>query len=118
MAIAKTGRTTIVVDQSTYLWWVEPWRDDAGNALHIVSEHKDINLLVSLAQRRPQSTVVISLGDRIGQRRDLRGPWRRFLAPLALPPVITPRVVRELIEWATSSEAGSTEMTLSDSPRE
>jgi len=105
MAISEKGRRKILVGEVTYLWWVEPWHDDAGDALHVVSRDGQLHLLVGLGR-----AVVISTGDRFGSRTGLRGPWRRFLAPFALPAAVTPSVIRALIEWAISAEANLTEI--------
>ena len=111
MAISKKGRRKIVVADDSYVWWISPCHDDAGDALHIVSSGKEVHLLISLGQRRLASIVVISLGDRVGARRGLRGPWRRFVAPLTLPGAVTPKFIRLIIEWATSAEGGAVEIT-------
>ena len=99
MGICSKGRRNIIVNGKTYLWYVALDDESPYNILNIVSNDKYLILSCPL---QVEIEYVISKG-RVFQTQETNGIWNRYLLPFHIPNVITPKLVKQLIVWATQN---------------
>lgn len=96
MGISAKGKRKITVRERQYVWNVALDKDTPYLCLNIVSEDKRLILSCPLHM---QSNYVISKGNEF-QKKKTSGCWERYLCPVEIPEVITPKVVADIIQWA------------------
>ena len=96
MSIRTQNRRKIIVDGTTYIWYVAPDNESADKILHIASEDKRMVLAVPLGKQQP---YVISKG-KFFQGKETSGTWEKYSLPVAVPDAITPGIVEKIIRWA------------------
>lgn len=110
MAVSTKGRRKIVCDGRKYVWYVltgdrDYWERVSSNDwetpfLHIVSEDKALILTIPLNAPTPYA---VSKG-RIFQGKPTSGCWERYLLPFAIPEIVTPKNIAEIIAWAVEEK--------------
>ena len=104
MGAATKGRRSIVVAGEQFLWSVH---EDDANTVHVVSRDKRLNLRFGWQHANPPGESFVDvLGDRfVGLPPGLQG-WVRVQAPdwRDHPSMLSPRVVRTLIQWALADK--------------
>lgn len=110
MAVAKKHRRKIVCDGREYVWFVltgdrDYWERVSSNDwetpfLHIVSEDKALILTIPINAPTPYA---VSKG-RIFQSKPTSGCWERYPLPFAIPEIVTPKTVAEIIAWAVDGK--------------
>lgn len=113
MGVKESGRRKLTVANKRYLWYVALDHDSPYYVLHIVSEDKALILSCPLKTEIP---YIISKGS-IFQNQTTNGIWNRYLLSFAVPEIITPKFVSDVIVWATqSSNAKETKWNGKDIP--
>jgi len=102
MSVATKYRRKITVGSQRYVWYVALNRDGPGMLLYVVSEDKLFITTYDLDQPEDRNHIVV-LGPRFAGAKT-GGPWRRFLCPRFAGQTVTPRNVRDLIEWCLNEE--------------
>ena len=97
MAVATKSRRRITVCDRRYVWYVAEDDEGAGMVLHVISDDKQFIAKYQLGQPTGDEYIVI-LGP-LFAGASTGGPWRRFLCPRFGASAVTPRNVRELIDW-------------------
>ena len=107
MGVLKKKRRKIICGGEKFLWYVingdrDYWERVALNDwetafLHIISEDKSLVLTIPINAPKPYA---VSKG-RIFQGKPSSGRWERYLLPFEIPKIITPRIVSQIIEWAS-----------------
>ena len=100
MGVAKKGRRKITVSDRCYVWYVESDSESPYYILNIISDDKALILSCPLQTETP---YVISKGH-LFQKERRNGIWNRYLLPFAVPEVITPKFVADVILWATQGD--------------
>lgn len=98
MSVRTKNRRKIIVKDNLYIWYLEMDNDSPYYLLNIVSEDKNLILSVPLHTETP---YIISKG-KIFQNAKTNGMWNRYLIPITIPEIITPKIVSEIIKWAVS----------------
>lgn len=99
MSISTKRRRKIIVRDRAYVWYVAEDDDSAYDVLNIVSDDKYLILSCPL---KTGTDYVISKG-RIFQKKEIHSGWSRFLLPFSIPDAVTPKLVEQIIVWATES---------------
>ena len=97
MSIRTKGRRKIVVGEKTYFWYVALDYDTPYDVLNIVSEDKSLILSCPL---HTKADYVISKG-RVFKTKETNGCWNRYKLPFNIPDIVTPKFVKQLIDWST-----------------
>lgn len=97
MGVLKKGRRKIIVNEKSYLWYVELDYDSPYYILNVISEDKVLIISCPLKMSTP---YIISKGN-IFQNKKTNGIWNRYLLPFNVPDIITPKFVSELILWVS-----------------
>lgn len=110
MSVRKKNRRKIVCGGENYVWYVltgdrDYWERVLDNDwetpfLHIISDNKSLILTIPLNAPKPYA---VSKG-RIFQGKPASGCWERYFLPFPLPKAVTPKIVSDIIEWATEGE--------------
>ena len=100
MGTAKKGRRKIIVFNKSYVWYVKLDYDSPYHILNIVSEDKALIISCPL---KTKITYIISKGN-IFQNKKTNGIWNRYLLPFNVPEIITPKLVSDIIFFATHSD--------------
>lgn len=105
MGVGKKGRRKITYNDKLYVWYVALDCESPFYLLNIVSEDKSLILACPLGIN---THYAISKGN-IFQGQKTNGTWKRYLCPVHIPEVITPKLVSDIIRWAVD-ERGSVEV--------
>ena len=97
MGVKTKGRRKIVVNDTQYIWYVSDNYDGCGFVLNILSQDKKFIVKYQLSQPNGEEYLVV-LGSRFAGA-DTGGSWCRFLCPKWGGENITPKDVRNIIEW-------------------
>jgi hypothetical protein len=115
MGVRKSGRRPIEVLGRTFVWYVCEDSDSCDLVLHVSSEDKAF--LVNYHLSQPDEPYLIVLGRDFPGVPDVGGVWRRFrCARWEDDGVVTPAVVRRLVEWCLSSDKELVEIGWRNSP--
>ncbi len=109
MAVAKKNKRNIVVDGTTYAWFV---RDDCEHSavcaqftLLIMSDNKEFFVHYPLHQQGERNFLVV-LGKVFGGNGEFGGQWQRVACPeFETGAAVTPQVVRNIVVWALQDKA-------------
>lgn len=99
MGVAKKGRRILMYEEKEYIWWVREEADDCGKPwLTVISPDKSL----VLSYRVGEGDFFIVSKGRIFQGKETSGKWEYYWYPFSGSPpmVITPKFVREFLEWA------------------
>ena len=110
MGVATKNRRKITLNDRQYVWHVAEDRDGKGLVLHITSTNKQFIAMHLLNQSEGKDYIVI-LGRRFAGAIT-GGNWRRFLCPHFAADSVTPRGVRQLIEWCLDEQVARQEIDL------
>ena len=108
MAAASKNRRKITVGDMQYLWYVAEDDEGAGMVLQVISTDKQFVAKYQIGQPQGEDYIVI-LGRRFAGAKT-GGPWRRFLCPCFATHTVTPRAVRQLIEWCLDESVARQEI--------
>ena len=114
MAVATKSRRKVTVGDRRYVWHVAEGDEGAGMVLHVISDDKQFIAKYQLDQPRGGEYIVI-LGP-LFAGASTGGPWRRFLCPGFGTSAVTPRNVRELIEWCLDERLNRQEIEWQSHP--
>lgn len=98
MSVRTKNRRKITVKGILYIWYIEMGHDSQYYLLNIISEDKNLVLSVPLHTKTP---YIISKGNMF-QNAKTNGLWNRYLLPIVIPDIITPKTVSDIIKWAVS----------------
>ena len=104
MSVRTKKRRKLTIDDRLYVWYVIDDRDVPNYVLHVLSDDKKFIIHYHLQQ--PDDTRhLIVIGPDFRRVAGTGGVWRRFRCPEwdTENGVITPRTVRNLIDWCQSS---------------
>jgi len=94
MAVSRKRKRRIIVGKREYLWWIAVDDDFCGKALRVVSPDGAFHVKIPYAPIDPKRNLVdITAGP------NLYVPSGFFRCPLFKTTAVTPRTVRDLIEW-------------------
>ena len=96
LSVSKKGRRKQIYNEKQYVCYVQEENDSPYYCLNISSDDKQIILTLPLSS---DTKYVISKGKRF-QTNKSNGCWERYVCPLEIPEIITPKIVAEIINWA------------------
>ena len=96
LGVRKKGRRKLTYNEKQYVWFVQEDNDSPYFCLNILSDDKQLILTLPLGK---DIKYVISKGKRF-QTSKSNGSWERYICPLELPEIITPKIVADIINWA------------------
>lgn len=96
MGVCKKERRKLTYNGKQYVWYVALDSDSAYNCLNIISGDKRLVLSCPLSIK---ISYVISKGTEF-QNKKTNGCWQRYICPIEIPKIITPKKVTEIINWA------------------
>lgn len=96
LGVSKKGRRKLTYNEKQYVWYVQEDNDSPYYCLNIISDDKQLILTLPLGS---DIKYVISKGKRF-QTNKSNGCWERYVFPLELPEIITPKIVADVINWA------------------
>jgi hypothetical protein len=96
MAISKKGRRKIICNEKEYIWYVQMDEDSPYYCLNIASGDRRILLSCPLGVK---TNYVICKGKEF-QGKKKTGTWKRYITPVKIPEIITPKIVADIIIWA------------------
>ena len=99
MAITTKRRRKIQLAGRTFIWWVAPDHDFADSLLHICSTDKRFLVHYPLGQSAERRHLIV-LGPELPPLEDAGGPWIRLRTPSWDDNIVTPGLVRKILEWA------------------
>ena len=104
MSISTKNRRKLIFGEREFVWYVKEDSDSADMVLHVASRDKQFIVLYHL--RQPSETRFLTvLGKRFSGLPDAGGVWIRVLCPeFETNFIVTPRNVRDLIEWCLSDK--------------
>lgn len=96
LGVSKKGRRKLTYNERQYVWYVQEDNDSPYYCLNIISDDKQLVLTLPLGL---DIKYVISKGKRF-QNNKRNGCWERYVCPLDIPEIITPKIVADIINWA------------------
>lgn len=100
MAISTKRRRKIDVGGRQFVWWVAPDLEEAGlPTLHICSTDKRFIVRCVVGQGSDEARHLVVLGPELPPLDDAGGRWIRLRTPVWDDAIVTPRLVRRIIEW-------------------
>ncbi len=104
MGISTKNRRKLTIDDRCYVWYVIEDCDSSNYVLHVLSDDKQFIVHYHLKQHDDARHLTV-LGAEFRRAIGTGGVWRRFRCPKwdVENDVVTPRNVRNLIDWCQSS---------------
>lgn len=108
MAVANKGKRKININGVSYRWFVRESDEGvdvgANTSLSILSENKDFHIAYPIGQTGEHDFVIV-IGPLFGGQGAFGKTWQRILCPTwRTADGVTPRLVREIVEWALSEK--------------
>lgn len=103
MAVNTKGKRKFIHGEKSYFWYVKEDDEDCGRIkVFIVSEDKKFNVSYEVGQsKKDQIPFIVVIGLEFGGlENDGRTGWVRIQTPLWDDDVITPSLVKNIIEWS------------------
>ncbi|HVR96636.1 MAG TPA: hypothetical protein VMW27_08485 [Thermoanaerobaculia bacterium] len=97
MAVASKNRRKLTVNDRRFLWYVAEDDEGAGMVLQVLSSDKQFITKYQLDQ--PEGDEYLVVLGRLFAGASTGGSWRRFRCPRFAGESVTPRDVRNLIDW-------------------
>ncbi len=95
MSVTKKRRRTITVDGHTFVWYIAEDDESDHSILNIISNDKKIVCSVPIDT---PAAYIISKGNEF-QGNKTSGTWERYILPIVIPAMITPRFVSEVLHF-------------------
>jgi hypothetical protein len=111
MGISTKSRRKLIVDRRSYVWYVKEDEDSPDYVLHVLSDDKQFIIQFHLGQHDETCHLTV-IGSDFKRVIGTGSSWRRFRCPewRSENGAITPKNVRNLIEWCQSSSGLITEV--------
>lgn len=103
MAVNTKGKRKFIHGEKSYFWYVKEDDEEYGRIkVFIVSEDKKFNVSYEVGQsKKDQIPFIVVIGLEFGGlENDGRTGWVRIQTPLWDDDVITPGLVKNIIEWS------------------
>lgn len=98
MAISTKRRRKIEVNGRSFVWWVAPDDDSPDVLLRVCSSDKHFLVHYALGQQDARRHLAV-LGPEFPPLQDAGGCWIRVRTPAWGDAIVTPSLVRRIIEW-------------------
>ncbi|MDB5386253.1 MAG: hypothetical protein JWM11_1899 [Planctomycetaceae bacterium] len=112
MGVRTKSRRQLTIGDRPYVWYVKEDEDSLDYILHVLSKDKQFIVHYRLAQPFERLYLTV-LGREFGRVDGTGGVWRRFRCPRWENDVVTPAVVRSLIEWCNTTSDETVEVDYS-----
>lgn len=106
MGVSKKNKRKLIYNKKVFYWRVQQDDEDFGyNNLLIVSEDKRFVVSYRVCQSKQQRDpfIVIQGSEFEGLKASEKG-WKRVLTPKWEDEIITPGLVKKIIEWCLSQK--------------
>lgn len=99
MAITTRRKRKIQIGERGFVWWIAPDSDSMYLLLRICSTDKRFLVHYVLGQADDCRHIIV-IGHEFPPLKDAGGNWSRVGTPLWSDAVVTPGLVRQIIEWS------------------
>lgn len=102
MAVSTKRKRKIQVGERGFVWWIAPDDDSDDLLLHICSADSRFRVHYVLGQPDDRRYLVV-IGPEFPPLRDTVGNWIHLGTPVWVDAIVTPGLVRQIIEWCLES---------------
>jgi hypothetical protein len=98
MAVSTWRKRKLQIGERSFLWWIAPDLDTNDLLLHICSADRRFRVHHALGLPADRRHIVV-IGPELPPLRDTGGCWIRLGTPSWDEAIVTPGLVRQIIEW-------------------
>lgn len=102
MTVSTKRRRKIQIGDRGFIWWIAPDLDSSDLLLHLCSTDRHLLVRYVLGQPADRRQVVV-IGPEFPPLRDAGSSWIRLGTPVWSDAVVTPGLVRQIIEWCLNA---------------
>ncbi len=98
MTVSTKRRRKLQIGDRGFIWWIAPDLDSSDLLLHLCSTDRHLLVRYVLGQPADRRHVIV-IGPEFPPLKDAGGGWTYLGTPAWSDAVVTPGLVRQIIEW-------------------